>query len=188
MPQSTKPSENVLRISYKIPCSPLLKKILEKHLNTSPFKLSTKTLTGKIMLGLMVVKETSKSKQHFGDEIFEIEIPNYYWTHYPLKGISDQHAAVLLNFHYNKFTENLFCFIDSRLILRQEGDVRLRLSIKSAILEFCKSFSISDDDIMLDTLIKDYTRSRNNGQTIATSYVRKKTMNVSILKQPECKA
>lgn len=179
MMPATKPTPPTLRIAYKIPCTLFLKKILVKHLGTTPYKLSTKTMPGKIMLGLMVVKEVSGSKQFFGDQVYEIEIPAYYWEHYSLKGIHDEQAAVLLNYHYDKFTENLFSFASSRLNLREEGDPSNRLAIARSVVDYCKSYSIDEDDIPMDTLLKDYYRSRGRAQTLATSYIRKKTMKVS---------
>lgn len=179
MPRTSKIVERTLRISYKIPCTPLLKKILQKHLTTTPYKLSVGNLSGKIMLGLMALKQTSKSTMHFGPEMFEIEIPTYYWQNYPLKGIRDDHAAILLNYHYETFTQNLFSFIDSRLILRAEGDTRNRLSIQKSIFEFCKAYGITDEDIQLDTLLKDYYRTRQCDKSLGTSYIRKKSIKVS---------
>ncbi len=132
----------------------------------------------------MVLHEKSKGKALFGSEVFEITIPTHYWRHYFLKDITNEHAAVLLQYNYERFTENLFCFIDSRLILREEGNISQRLSITKSIIEFCEKFGITEREVKLETLIKDYQRSRKNGKTVGTTYVRKKTQTSSISQQP----
>ncbi len=169
-----------LLVSYKIPVTPLMKRILVKLTGGETYTISTHDMTGRLILGQMIIKRDCNGRRYYGNELFEILIPKTYWRDYRIKRFGPEHAGAFLDYHYEYFQSNLFSFIDSRLILRHEGDKRLRLAIRTAIGEFCARFGVEEEEYSAETFLKAYYRSRGQDETAVYQYIRKKTRNLSV--------
>lgn len=173
-----------IEVSFKLNVNSFQHKLLEKELGPSPWRLTTKKYEGELMLGLMLlhsknfkttsqnlrvkkraekVTERLKDSQTLGAKsicIYEVVIPEYYWENYAIKGFQVQAVSALILHVENKFKNNLFSHLDSRRILHKNKIKGKDVQITKSIKEFCEKFSITDEDMTFDAIIKAYQRSR----------------------------
>lgn len=173
-----------IEVSFKLTVNSFQYKLLEKDLGPSPWRLTTKKYEGELLLGLMLLhsknfKKTSQNLRvkkraentyencknlttvgHKSINVYEVVIPEYYWENYAIKGFQVDAVTALLLHAENKFKNALFAYLDSRRNLYLKNVKVAEVHIAKSMREFCNKFSISDDDMTFDALIKSYQRSR----------------------------
>lgn len=192
-----------VEVSFKLPVNNFQYKLLEFDLGPSPWRLSTKVYEGELLLGLMILKtqKIAKNSQTFrvtkraqnalknienfstsgkkNETFYEVVIPQYYWEHYSIKGFEPQSISSLILFVENKWRNGLYNFVDSRRLLYEKNVKMKDTQILQSMKDFCTKYSITEEEMMFESLIKDYFRKRvaRNNNVIQT--IRKKTIRVS---------
>lgn len=149
-------------ISLHIPVNPVVKKIFEKDFG-NPYRLSTKQSIGRTLLGILAISKSGYNK-YPGKQTITIILSIYYFNQYGIKGINEENIAHLSKYIEDKFRERLFLFLDSRLSLKNKitrtSKEKPIMKINDSILEFLKSYNLTEDEISLEALKKKYYRLR----------------------------
>lgn len=192
-----------VEVSFKLPVNNFQLKLLEFDLGPSPWRLSTKIYEGELLLGLMILKtqKVAKNSQTFrvtkraknalkkvenfttsgkkNESIYEVIIPQYYWENYSIKGFEPQSITSLILFVEDKWRNGLYNFVDSRRLIYDKGIKMKDTQILQSMKDFCKKYSITEEEMMFESLIKDYFRKRVAKNHNVVQIIRKKTMNMS---------
>lgn len=91
-----------------------------------------------------------------------IRVPDKTWYNQYIKKDPQHVALSAFNRHVrNKFYQDFFKFMDLKL-LKKELLKRYDILIKDFALQFMAKLTLSDDDILLETLLRNYRRYRLN--------------------------
>jgi hypothetical protein len=91
-----------------------------------------------------------------------IRVPDKTWYNQCIKKDPQHVAIAAFNRHVrNKFYQEFFIYMDLKL-LKKELQKRYETLIKDFAFQFMAKLNLSDDDILLETLLRNYRRYRTN--------------------------
>lgn len=183
----------MLEVSIKIRSKSYLAKYFNGKYGNAVVINSSKN-PGKIIIGIMHMGDKLISR-HFGDDVIEIKIPSWCFKNYKIKGFTDVQGGEILAWLHNELMDSMFTYIDSRISIREElvqqfpkGVAKRsivkerninRLSIDKAIQDFCEIYSITNEDLNFESVIKAYYRERQSGKRLFNGVVKEYSRSLS---------
>lgn len=104
--------------------------------------------------------------------VYKLEINEYYIAKTDISYIKNVGSEHFINFIDGQFKEGLVLFVQAQKqvkdnVVEQLKDKKAKvtgLNVHNSILNYCKLFSISEDDVKIETLIKTVQRKLGNGK------------------------
>lgn len=143
---------NGVVFKVEIPVDPYLKKYLLKKLGHEPYVLSSKNHIGRVLLSHLKKKDKDTRPLKPTGVTYKFIIPNDYVAKFGLCLITEDNVRGFIAWADNCFKDELFVWMESRLSMKEECDVRVKT--KNSILSFCKSYGITEDEFAYESLKK----------------------------------